>query len=254
MSLLKDKVAIVTGGGQGIGRGIAHELANAGAKLVIADLNKDAADIVATEIEEAGGSAIALLLDVTDAASIDTCVEGALNHYSQINILVNNAGVCPEKASAETTATNFDLCYEVNLKGVWQVTGAITPHFQKRREGKVINIASTAGRHGSGNYPAYHASKAGLINLTQSLAMALGPDNINVNAICPGLVKTPLTEAFCNEGKNPNGLEDYVKEYTLLKRLITPADIGYAAVFFASDDAKNITGQALNVNGGEYLS
>lgn len=248
---LHNQVALITGSAQGIGRGIVMELAKVGANIVVADINKARAESVAVEVHALGSDALPLFMDVTDSESIDNCVEKALAHFSRIDILVNNAGVgFEEKGLIE----EFDVNYAVNLKGVWQVTSALIPHFKKNQKGKIINIASICGRKGvQPSTMAYNASKAAVINLTQSLAMSLGSDNINVNAICPGAVKTPQNEAARKKSNDPNW-ENYAQTYTQLKRPLTPEDMGMAVAFFASSQAKNITGQALNVDGGHFMN
>jgi len=252
MGNLNNQVALVTGGAQGIGRGIVLELARSGADIIIADLDNDKSELVVTEVKALGRDAIALQLDVTDAASIQAGIETAFKHFPRIDILVNNAGVGPaEKGTAE----EFDLTYAVNLRGVWQVSNALIPHFKTNQYGKIVNIASICGRRGSQLGPtAYSASKAAVINLTQSLATTLGPDNINVNAICPGVVKVPRMMKGLDLDKNPRFFEELAERTTQLKRVITPDDIGHAVVFMASSQARNITGQSLNVDGGYYMN
>ena len=254
MQCLENKTAIVTGGGQGIGRGIALELAKAGANVVIADLNLSESEKVVSDIKALGKDAIALHVDITSTTSITECVQGAINHFSNIDILVNNAGVLAEKGDVSTTAEEFDLNYEVNLKGMWLVSKIVIPIFKDNNKGKIINIASGAARKGLAACPAYSAVKSGVISLTQSLASALGPYNINVNAICPGLVKTPLTDKGWDIANHPNSFNEYVTAHTALRRLTTPEDIAHAVVFFASSSSRNITGQTLNVNGGDVMN
>jgi NAD(P)-dependent dehydrogenase (short-subunit alcohol dehydrogenase family) len=246
-------VAFITGGGQGIGRGIALELARSGADIVIAQRNIARAKEVAREIEKMARRALAVTLDVTDPESVKSAVAEALSQCPGINILVNNAGVC-EAEVGKTTLDEFDACYEVNLKGVWLVTQAIVPHFKKAGVGKIVNIASVSGRRGNAMVPAYAASKAALLNLTQSLSVALGQHNINVNAICPGPIRTAMTDKSVSSLCNPEFYNEFARDHTLLKRLATVEDIGHAVVFFASSYAKNITGQALNVDGGYCMN
>ena len=254
MQYLENKTAIVTGGAQGIGRGITLELAKAGANIIIADLNTETAQAVIEDARNVGRDAIAIPFDVTNKSIISDSIQIALDHFQQIDILVNNAGILTEQGFLDTTTEEFDLSYEVNLKGVWQVVNALVPHFKEHNSGKIVNIASGAARQGLAACPAYSAAKAGVISLTQSLASALGADNINVNAICPGLVKTPLTEKGWDVENNPGCFERYVEEHTALGRLVTPQDIGQAVVFLASSRARNITGQTLNVNSGDVMS
>lgn len=250
MKSLDSKVAFVTGAAQGLGESIALQLAKAGAKVVVADLDVKNGEKVVAKIKALGRSAIAIQLDVTDECSVKEAVRESIDHFKKVDILVNNAGVF----FADEESEKFDLHYQVNVRGVWQVITAFTQNFKAIGGGKIVNIASINGRRGyQPSTMAYNASKAAVINLTQSFAMALGPDNINVNAICPGAVKTPMTERARAESKDPNW-EKYAKEHTQLKRPVTPEDIGQAVVFFVSTQSKNITGQALNVDGGHFMN
>jgi NAD(P)-dependent dehydrogenase (short-subunit alcohol dehydrogenase family) len=180
-----------------------------------------------------------------------------------LDILVNNAGVAPVHTGSEVDEEDWDRCYEINLKGIWKVSQAVVPHFLERGAGKIVNIASIAGRRGSAWLTPYNASKAGVISLTQSQAMELGPHNINVNAICPGLVWTDIwrglgailqgeDDPVVNERRQR--FDTIIESSCPLQREQTPEDIGKAAAFLASDDARNITGQALNVDGGIVMN
>jgi NAD(P)-dependent dehydrogenase (short-subunit alcohol dehydrogenase family) len=173
--------------------------------------------------------------------------------FGGMDILVNNAGVLGTLRRA-VSLDDWDRAYEVNLKGVWIMSRAVVPAFKARGGGKIVNIASIAGRHGGPLHPHYAASKAGVISVTQSLALELGPRNINVNAVCPGLVRTDMWTKL--EGMV--GREGFVDEILAtrcpLRREQTPEDIGNAVGFLASSDARNITGQALNVDGGIELN
>ena len=196
---------------------------------------------------------------MTDQSSVEEALERAVAAHGRIDVLVNNAGVFADHVGVAVTDADWDMCYEVNLKGIWHVSKAIVPHFRQHGQGKIVNIASIAGRHGGAGFGPYNASKAGAISLTQSLAADLGPRNINVNAVCPGLLWTDMwrkiegmlardgAEEVVDQRKS---FEAYVKRSTPLGREQTPEDIGHAVAFFASDDAINITGQALNVDGG----
>ncbi|MBV8143743.1 MAG: SDR family oxidoreductase [Gammaproteobacteria bacterium] len=251
MCSLQGQTALVTGGAQGIGYGIALELARAGGRVVIADRDLARAQRAAEELKKSGHEAVALLLDVTDEKTIDQCMQAAIAHFGAIDILVNNAGIHCEKLGEPSTVEQFSRCLDVNLLGVWRTTQALLPHFRSRRAGKIVNIASINGRKPWVDTPGYSASKAGVINLTQALAMRLGADNINVNAVCPGGVMTPMAEAFTSDLK---AFEADIIQSRLLKRPLLPEDIGHAVVFLTSPQAKNITGQALNVDGGTVLS
>lgn len=258
MNLLESRVALVTGGAQGIGYGIARELVKAGACVVIADINQETAKKTANELMAEGGNSLAVALDVTNIASIKQGIEAVQEHFSSIDILVNNAGAMQQHLGEETSIEDFDRCYEVNIKAMWLVSQAFAEYLKPLKRGNIINIASTGGRIGSAETPAYSASKAAAINLTQSLSLSLAPFDINVNAICPGLVWTPMWEKIEAMASDSGDIEkqqtfSQCVNNTPLKRAITPEDIGQAVVFFASDAAKNITGQSLNINAGSLM-
>ena len=261
------KVAVVTGGGRGIGQGIVLALARNGADVAVADINADDAGAAASEVADMGRRSAAVTVDVTDQESVQRMVREVIQRFGRIDILVNNAGVIGAPGWEQREKLNeddWDLVLSVNLKGVARVSDVVAAQMKEPRYGKIVNIASVAGRQGTGN-PAYSASKAGLINLTQTLAMELAPFNINVNAICPGLTWTPMWERIASrrsslglpetEGLTPRGIFDLnVRERSPLGRAQTPEDIGNAAAFLASDFARNITGQALNISGDSHLN
>lgn len=251
MGDLQGQSALVTGAAQGIGRGIALELARAGCRVVIADRDLPRAQAAAQEMQAAGYQVIALLVDVTDATSVRECVHATIAHVGRVDILVNNAGIHCEKIGEASTVEQFNKCLDVNLLGVWRMSQTLVPHFKAQGAGRIVNVASINGRKPWADTPGYSASKAGVINLTQSLAMQLGSANINVNAVCPGGVITAMADALTNDLA---ALEREIIESRLLKRPLFPEDIGHAVVFFASPRARSITGQALNVDGGTVLS
>ncbi len=260
MGRLDKRIAVVTGGGRGIGRGISLVLADEGADIVIADIDRENAWDTAKEIEQKGRKATVVEMDVTNAGSVEAALTEAIGWQGHVDILVNNAGVVGSNVGGGAiTAQDWDACYEVNLKGMWTVTRALVPHLREQGGGKVVNIASIAGRHGGAGLAHYNASKAGAISLTQSLAHELGPMNVNVNAVCPGLLWTDMwrhLEAAISGDDTPEVVdrrqvfERFIKTNCPLQREQTPEDIGQAVAFFASDAAKNITGQSLNVDGG----
>lgn len=264
MPELENKVALVTGGGQGIGRGIALALAKAGARVIVAQRNFSKVKAVKAEIDGLGQEALALPLDVTDTASIHNCVEESHKHFRQIDILVNNAGVGQQSYAMATNRDEFNRCLDANFKSIWDMTTAFLSDLKENNGGKIINIASIEGRQGTAIQPAYSASKAAAISLTQSFAANLGPDGINVNAVCPGPVWTPQQENYQRLASQRGEIEpdkvnenDFFKEHVAkipLRRVATPEDIGNAVVFLASSRAKNITGQALNVDGGIVMN
>lgn len=260
MGRLDDRVALVTGGGRGIGRGIALVLAGEGAAVILADVDMENARSTAQEISGNGGEATAIEADVTKADSVERAVQEAIAWKGRVDILVNNAGVVGTHVGGSRIGDeDWDACYEVNLKGMWRMTRGLVPHFRERGGGKVVNIASIAGRRGGAGMAHYNASKAGAINLTQSLAYDLGGLNVNVNAVCPGLLWTDMwrhLEAAIGGDDTPEVVdrrqtfERFIATNCPLGREQTPEDIGHAVAFFASDAAKNITGQSLNVDGG----
>jgi meso-butanediol dehydrogenase / (S,S)-butanediol dehydrogenase / diacetyl reductase len=264
MGKLDGKIAMVTGGGRGIGRGIAEVLVRDGAAVVIADIDTENAANTADDLARRGGRSVAIELDVTSPEAVGIGVQSAVDAFGRIDILVNNAGVVGSHVGGSTiTVEDWDRCYEVNLKGSWLVARALVPHFKANGGGRIINIASIAGRKGGAGLAHYCASKAGAISLTQSLARELGPSNINVNAVCPGLLWTDMwrsLEAMIGGDETPEVVdrrryfESFIETNCPLRREQTPEDIGMAVAFFASDEAKNITGQSLNVDGGIELN
>lgn len=271
---LKDKVAIVTGGANGIGRAIAHCMAKEGAHIVIADKDVINANIVAGEIINLLGSiGVAIGTDVTSDYSVHQMVHSALVAFGKIDILVNNAGVSghPTSPLSWQEEGDWDLVHEVNVKGTWRTVRAIAPHFVERRRGRIINISSIAGFMPGPMKPAYSASKLAVAELTmlQALEFAKYTDpndptsGITANAIAPGLLWTGLWERLAADlkasraesaDKSPREIfEKRVRELVPMGREQMPEDIGWTAVFFASDEARNITGQVLFVDGGVVM-
>ena len=261
-----NKVAVVTGGGRGIGRGISLILAQNGADVAVGDVHPENAQTVAMEVTQLERRSLAVTLDVTDEESTQRMVREVMDHFGRIDILINNAGVVGAEGWEQREKPNdsdWNFVFAVNVRGIARVTEAVAPHMKANRYGKIINIASIAGRQGSPRNPPYNMSKAGVVNLTQSQSLELAPYNINVNAICPGLLWTPIWERIVNRPAmtpNPEGKSGrelflgYVQETTPLGREQTPEDIGNLAAFLASDYANNITGQSINVSGGYFMN
>ncbi len=259
-----DKIALVTGGGRGIGRGIVLALARNGADVVVADINEEDVGSVAHAVVELGRHSMASLVDVTRQDLVDHMVDQVLGRFGRIDILVNNAGIYAAPGFEERREANeddWDMLYEVNVKGIVRVTDAVKGGMKERCYGKIVNIASIAGRQGGDGNPPYNVSKAGVISFTQASALELAPYGINVNAICPGLLWTPMWERIAyrrsiSPNQNPDELsprslfERAVEETIPLRREQTPEDIGNLAAFLASDHSRNITGQSINVDGG----
>ncbi len=264
---LEDRIALVTGGARGLGKGIALVLAERGAEVAVCDLNLDGARQTAEEIENTGRKAKAYRVDVTGQDQLHEIVDAVLSDFGHIDILVNAAGVIGAPGFEDTTTSreeDWDLTFDVNVKGTALASDAVSPHMKERRFGKIVNIASHAGRGGGAGGGAYGASKAAVIHLTQSYAMELAPFNINVNVVCPGTIWTPMWERIGVRAQRNNPeqrhltpreiFEAAILERCPLGREQTPEDIGKAVAFLASDDAMNITGQSLNVNGGTRMN
>ena len=267
MGDLTGRVAIVTGGATGIGRAIGIKMAEVGADIVVSDIDADACQRTATEIAAIGVRSVGIPANVTDPEAVSRMVSETISQFGKIDVLVNNAGVAGAPGWFEHDTSreeDWTFTFGVNVKGMAIMTEAVIPHMKSAGFGKIVNLASIAGRQGRPSLPHYSATKAAVINYTQSLANELGRDNINVNAVCPGLLWTPMWEqvgaryVLANpeyEGLTARQVFDRtVQDIMPLGREQTPGDIGDAIVFLVSEDARNITGQALNVDGGAYLN
>lgn len=250
MAELTGRIALVTGAGSGIGQGIARVLAREGADLVLTDLNLQNVQAVADEV-----GAVALEHDVTSWQSCEEVVATTLDHKGRIDVLVNNAGVSKSVPFHELDEAEWDRVNDVNAKGVFLTTRAVVPHMMERRSGRIINISSMVGKEAIPLFAHYCASKFAVIGLTQSLAKELAPYDINVNAVCPGVVRTPLWDPLLDQLSAAKGIsrEEAFQEFVdgiPLGRPQDPEDIGEICAFLASDRARNMTGQGVNVTGG----
>ncbi len=262
---LAGKVAIVTGGAMGIGRGIVLCMAREGADVAIADLQPEPAAKVADEVKALGRKALVIKTDVTREADFQALFNQVKTELGGIHILVNNAGVAckPGLPFTNNTEEDWDRVHAVNVKSVFFACKAIAPHFIERKAGKIINIASIAGPMNSPSMPPYSVSKMGVITFTKIVAKELAPHGITVNAICPGILWTAFwqetAERMAKGGGQYAGMtprqvfESRVNAVVPMKREQTPEDVGWAAVFLASDQAQSITGQALHVDGGVVM-
>lgn len=249
---LRDRVAIITGGASGFGSAIARRFAEAGARVIIASRRDALCHQVAKEINENGGIALGLRLDVTDENQIKDVVQETVSRMERVDILINNAGTMSRTPVPEIQLDEWDEVQATNLQGPILCCKYVLPQFLAQGDGgAIVNIASYLGLHGGGgNTPAYSASKGGLIALTKSLAVKYGPDQIRVNAICPAFVKTPLNAWIIDQAEDPRKKEQEIAARYPLLRIGRPDDVAYAALFLASDAANWITGATLFVDGG----
>jgi acetoin reductase-like protein len=255
---LDGKVAAITGAGSGMGKAIALAYAREGAKVIVADLNINAAQAVADEITATGGEASATQTDVRDQAQAQAMVDAAVERFGGLDILVNNAGVGRIIPFLETTNEDWDFMFDVNCKGLlWCSQAAARQMIAQGRGGKIINLASQAGRRGEALVLAYCASKACVISMTQSMALALAEHKINVNGIAPGIVDTPFWVEVDKQFAKLLGWEigepkRRFVESIPLGRIEQPEDVTGAAIFLASSDSDYMTQQTLNVDGGNW--
>ncbi|HYL46982.1 MAG TPA: 3-oxoacyl-[acyl-carrier-protein] reductase [Candidatus Limnocylindrales bacterium] len=247
MFSLKDKVALVTGASQGIGRATSLALAEAGAKIAAAARNTEKLASLVAEIESKGGAALAVPMDVADAAQVKSGFQQALAIFGRLDILVNNAAITRDTLALRMKLEDWDAVLRTNLTGahlcIQQALGAML----KQRNGRIINISSVVAETGNPGQANYVASKAGLIGLTRAIAVEVASRNITVNAVAPGFIETPMTDVLSQE------IKDKLKSLIPLGRLGADHDVAAAVVFLASDEAAYITGQVLDVNGGLHM-
>jgi 3-oxoacyl-[acyl-carrier protein] reductase len=247
MFSLKDKVALVTGASQGIGRATSLALAEAGAKVAIAARSTEKLASLAAEVTAAGGEALSIPMDVADPAQVKTGFQQLLVKFGKLDILVNNAAITRDTLALRMKLEDWDAVLRTNLTGahlcIQQALGAML----KQRAGRIINITSVVAETGNAGQANYVASKAGLIGLTRAIAVEVASRNITVNAIAPGFIATPMTDPLSQE------IKDKMKSMIPLGRFGTDRDVAAAIVFLASDEAGYITGQVLDVNGGLHM-
>jgi meso-butanediol dehydrogenase/(S,S)-butanediol dehydrogenase/diacetyl reductase len=257
---LSGTTAIVTGGARGIGRGIAYALAREGVRVALADLPEVAADRDETiaGVKKLGSDAIAIDCDVRDLTQCQAMVQKTIDAWGQVDILVNNAGVIRVGPVFMFSEADWDLIHDVNMKGTFLCSKAVTPHMMQRRKGRIVNLASMAGKTGRGGVSSYCASKFAVIGFTQALAEEMGQFDVTVNAVCPGEVDTAMWRdillpaiALGTGVTKEEAWEQAAIKNVPLKRPQTVDDIGQAVVFLCTAD--NITGESINVTGGSEM-
>lgn len=244
---LKGKVAIITGGGSGIGEATAKLFAQEGAKVVAADVNGEAAERVAEEIKKEGGEVLAVKVDVSRRQEAENMVAETLSRFGQIDILINNAGLFRDAMSWKMEDEQWNLVIDVNLKGTFLCSRAVIPHMRARNQGKIINTSSISvlGNPGQANYS---AAKAGIIALTRTLALELARAGINVNCVAPGSIDTPILK-----GMPQDIVQRTVEEKVPLRRMGSPEEVAKLHLFLASEDSNYITGQVIFIDGGSSV-
>jgi 3-oxoacyl-[acyl-carrier protein] reductase len=248
MFSLKDKVAVVTGASQGIGRDTALALAEAGAKVAVAARNEEKLAALVQEIVQAGGEAFAVKMDVADAEQIKAGFKAILEKYGRLDILVNNAAITRDGLALRMKQEDWDAVIRTNLTGAHLCIQAVMHTMMRARAGRIINISSVVAQTGNAGQANYVAAKGGLVGLTKAIAIEMASRNITVNAVAPGFIETPMTEVLGDKVK------EELKTRVPLGRMGTPRDVAAAIVFLASDEASYITGHVLDVNGGMYLA
>ena len=244
---LKDKIALVTGGGQGIGQVIGDKLAKSGAHVIFGDINLENAEKSAKAILANGGSASAILLNVADPENVKEVFDLIAKEFKPLDILVNNAGITKDGLFVRMKEDDWDRVLAVNLKGSFLCGQQAAKQMMKQRQGAIVNIASIVGVMGNAGQANYSASKAGLIGLTKTMARELAPRNITVNAVAPGFIDTEMTRVLDEK------IKDKLIEQIPLSRLGLPEDIANSVAFLVSSRSSYITGQVLNINGGMLM-
>lgn len=239
-----DRIVLITGAARGIGRGIASELTEQGATVVVTDIDGDAAAATAAAL---GGATTSHRTDVADRASVDATVAAVVAEHGRIDVLVNNAGWDVVGPFVDSDPELWDRIVRINLFGVLHTCKAVVPHLQAQGSGAIVNIASDAGRVGSSGEAVYSAAKGGIIAFTKTLAREVARDRIRVNCVCPGPADTALFDEVAEEGSK---LREALIKAIPFRRLAEPADLAHAVAFLSSDGAEYITGQTLSVSGG----
>jgi 3-oxoacyl-[acyl-carrier protein] reductase len=244
---LLGKVALVTGGAQGIGKAIALLLARNGADIAVSDINLEKARETADEVRQMGRDSLAIEANVADLKDVERMMDAIVERFGRIDILVNNAGITRDRLILRMTEEDWDTVLAVNLKGTFNCTKTAIRHMSKQKSGRIVSIASVVGAMGNAGQANYAASKAGVIGFTKTIAREFAVRGINVNAIAPGYIQTPMTDAV------PEKAKEELKRLIPMQRLGQPEDVAQAVLFLVSGNSSYITGQVLHVNGGIYM-
>jgi len=247
MKKLEGRVALITGGAQGIGKKIAQRFISEGANIAVCDVKLNEAQSTAAELSSDGGDARAYMMNVADNVNVDEAVKKVMDDFGRIDICVNNAGITRDTLMLRMKQDDWNAVLSVNLTGTFNVSKSVVKFMVKARSGRIVNIASVVGVMGNAGQANYSASKAGVIGLTKTMAKEFASRNITVNAIAPGYIQTEMTEHLNEQAK-----ETFLKAIPL-NRPGTPEDVSGTALFLASDDASYITGQVVCVDGGMVM-
>jgi 3-oxoacyl-[acyl-carrier protein] reductase len=245
---LDGKVALVTGSAQGIGRAIALNLAQGGARIVLTDMREPKLDEVVKEIETQGGKAIRFVVDVTDREAVRKVVDQSLETWERIDILVNNAGITRDSLVMRMKVEDWQAVLKTNLDGTFYCIQAVLPSMVRQRYGRIVSIASVVAQAGNVGQANYISSKAGIIGLTKGVAAEVARRNITVNAVAPGFIATPMTENL------PPEIKEKMLSIIPIGRMGTDAEIATGVRFLVSEEARYITGHVLNINGGMFMA
>ncbi len=244
---LKDKISIITGGARGIGKQIALRLAKEGSHIVLCDINEALLAEAAGQIKELGVEVLVLQVDVTNSSQVEDMVNKTLDKFKRVDILINNAGITRDALLMRMKESDWDAVININLKGAFNATKAVSAAMLKQRSGKIVNIASIIGVIGNAGQANYAASKAGIIGLTKSVAKELAARGVNVNAIAPGFIQTDMTASLSEDVKAK------MLELIPMRKFGEAQDVANLALFLASEDSSYITGQVIKIDGGMVM-